>query len=81
MIVKRLEDHIVGKCDMTSTQVSAAQTLLRKTLPDLSAVEHSGEVAHKDVKELSREELLGRIDALREASKAGPGDNQSDPVH
>ena len=34
MIVKRLEDHIPGKIEMTSSQVSAANILNKKTLPD-----------------------------------------------
>ena len=31
-------DHGLGKCDMTTSQVRAAQLVLRKTLPDLKAV-------------------------------------------
>lgn len=42
MIVKRLEDHIVGKCELSATQVQAARTLLSKTLPDIQSVQHSG---------------------------------------
>jgi len=42
-IVNRLSDHIFGKVDMSKTQVAAALGLLRKTLPDLSHTEHSGE--------------------------------------
>ncbi len=41
-IVKRLEDHVLGKVEMTATQVSAALGLLRKAVPDLASVEHSG---------------------------------------
>lgn len=38
MLVNRLTDHVVGKVEMSPTQVRAAEVLLRKTLPDLSAV-------------------------------------------
>lgn len=38
MLVNRLTDHVFGTVEMTSSQVRAAETLLRKTLPDLSAV-------------------------------------------
>ncbi len=38
-IAKRLTKHILGELDMTATQVTAALGLLRKTLPDLAAVE------------------------------------------
>lgn len=41
-IVKRLEDHVLGKVEMSATQVSAALGLLRKSVPDLASVEHSG---------------------------------------
>lgn len=42
-IARRLEDHVLGKVGMTSSQVSAALGLLRKVVPDLSAHEHKGE--------------------------------------
>ena len=38
-ITNRLADHVAGKVDMSPTQVQAALGLLRKTLPDLSAVD------------------------------------------
>lgn len=41
-IAKRLEGHILGKVEMTASQVSAALGLLRKVVPDLSSMEHSG---------------------------------------
>lgn len=33
-IAKRLEEHILGKLDMSSTQVQAALGLLKKVVPD-----------------------------------------------
>jgi hypothetical protein len=39
MLINRLEDHIVGKVDLSATQVTAALGLIRKTLPDLKAIE------------------------------------------
>jgi hypothetical protein len=42
-IVKRLEDHVLGKVEMTASQVTAALGLLRKCVPDLATVEHTGE--------------------------------------
>jgi hypothetical protein len=38
MLINRLQDHALGKCEMTLTQVKAALTVLRKTLPDLKPV-------------------------------------------
>ncbi len=39
MLIRCLQDHVFGKCDMTPSQVSAALVVLRKLLPDLKAVE------------------------------------------
>ena len=37
-LVNRLQDHSNGKVELSTTQVRAAEILLRKTMPDLSAV-------------------------------------------
>lgn len=42
-ILNALLEHVTGDRDMSSTQVSAGIALLKKTLPDLSAVEVSGD--------------------------------------
>ena len=44
MLMNRLKDHVVGKVELSQTQVRAAEILLRKALPDLAAIEHSGDV-------------------------------------
>jgi hypothetical protein len=38
MLAERLMKHVAGEVEMSSTQIRAAEILLRKTLPDLSAV-------------------------------------------
>lgn len=43
-IINRLQEHAFGKVDLSPTQVRAAEVLLRKTLPDLTATELSGSV-------------------------------------
>jgi hypothetical protein len=45
-ILNRLISHAEGNEDMTQTQVTAALGLLKKALPDLSAVSIDGEVKH-----------------------------------
>lgn len=35
-IAKRLEDHVAGKVEMSTSQVTAALGLLKKVVPDLS---------------------------------------------
>ena len=37
MLINRLQDHVLGRCEMTLSQVKAALSVLRKTLPDLKA--------------------------------------------
>jgi hypothetical protein len=41
MLIKRLQDHIDGKVEMSQTQTMAAKTLLDRTLPALSAIEYT----------------------------------------
>lgn len=41
-IVNRLEQHVLGKVEMSASQVSAALGLLRKCVPDLASMEHTG---------------------------------------
>jgi len=45
-IVNRLNKHILADEDiMTTSQVQAARVLLNKVIPDVKAVEHTGEVS------------------------------------
>jgi hypothetical protein len=43
-IINRLTDHGFGKVELSPTQVQALNIVLKKSLPDLQSVEHSGEV-------------------------------------
>jgi hypothetical protein len=77
-LINRLEKHILAEI-MTQSQVTAAIGLLKKTLPDLSAVEHSGEISTNNASELTEAELINRITelegtrAIKGASKAEAG--------
>ena len=42
-IINRLHKCVMGDVTLDAAQVSAAKTLLNKTLPDLSAIQHSGD--------------------------------------
>ncbi len=42
-LINRLTDHALGKLELTPTQVRAIEVLIRKTLPDLQAVQHGGD--------------------------------------
>ena len=48
-IVDRLEKYILGKLEMSPAQVTAALGLLRKVVPDVAHVEHTGEINHNYV--------------------------------
>jgi len=41
-LVNRLTDHVFGKIELTPAQVASAKILLGKSVPDLSAVQLSG---------------------------------------
>jgi len=41
-IINRLTNHILGDLELSSTQVTAALGLIKKTLPDISAVSIEG---------------------------------------
>lgn len=49
VLLQRLQKHALGEIDMTKTQIVAALGLLKKTVPDLSSIEHTGEIRHRDV--------------------------------
>jgi hypothetical protein len=51
-ILNALIEHVEGKREMAATQVSAGIALLRKVMPDLASIEHSGEVITHYVAEL-----------------------------
>lgn len=42
-LINRLQDHALGQVELSPTQIKAVEVLLRKTLPDLSATEFSGD--------------------------------------
>ena len=52
MLINRLRNHAIGRIEMSPTQLRAAEILLRKVVPDLSAVEHTGEITHNYVAEI-----------------------------
>ena len=43
LLLKKLEQHVLNGEEMSATQIRAAEMLLRKTMPDLSAVQLTGE--------------------------------------
>jgi hypothetical protein len=56
-ILNALIEHATGEREMSATQVSAGLGLLRKVLPDLASVEHSGTIETRRSAELTDDEL------------------------
>ena len=54
MLINRLEDHMLGKVELSTTQVRSAEILLKKSLPDLQSIEqhNTGEIETKIVVKL-----------------------------
>lgn len=43
MLINRLERHVNGELELSSTQVAAANILLKKSLPDIASVTVAGD--------------------------------------
>jgi hypothetical protein len=52
LIRNRLMNHLLGKLEMTPTQLQAAKILLDKSVPNLANIDHTGEVTHNFVAQL-----------------------------
>lgn len=59
-LIQALELHALGKIQMSATRIRAAEVVLKKALPDLTAIEHSGFIETPP----TREELLARLTQL-----------------
>jgi len=46
VIIDRLQKHVNGDLEMTSTQVNAANSLLDRSVPKLSQIQHVGDSAN-----------------------------------
>lgn len=42
-LIHRLQQHVMGEVEMTSSQITAAQTLLDRAVPKLSQIQHVGD--------------------------------------
>jgi hypothetical protein len=52
VIIDRLQKHVLGELEMTPTQVAAANSLLDRSVPKLSQIQHVGDEAGGPVKHL-----------------------------
>ena len=58
-LINRLTDHALGTVDLSPTQVRAIEILIKKTLPDLSAITLSGEGEDGEIKTATTIRLVG----------------------
>lgn len=61
MLLNRLQDHVEGKVEMTSTQIRAAEILLKKCLPDLTENTNRNNSGYEE----TLEERLKQIEQAR----------------
>src|SRR5687768_8804304 len=58
MLMRRLNDHVLGKAAMTPSQVQAATYLISQSIgKPAQAIEHSGSIRHQHANEMSEAEL------------------------
>lgn len=53
-LINRLSDHALKDRKLETSQVRAIEVLLKKTLPDLSAMQHSGDKDNPIIHEIRR---------------------------
>lgn len=56
-LVNRLTDHALGEVELSATQIRAIEILLKKSIPDLSSIEVSGD-------EENPLQVVGRIELV-----------------
>jgi len=70
-ILAKLMKHVEGEVEMSATQIRAAEILLKKVLPDLSSIEHKGNVEHRHLTEYSDAELIGFLERAHRRELGG----------
>ena len=77
-LVNRLNNFVNGKIELSPHQVAAALGLIRKTMPDLSAIAHSGALDLRKPEELSDTDLTDIASASRYGTAQAPS-GQEEP--
>jgi hypothetical protein len=75
VVLRRVQNHALGKIAMSATELKAAEILLRKAVPDLKGVEHSGTVNHINYDAVVLGMLNGR------SAEAGDAASAPDTTH
>jgi hypothetical protein len=61
MLLNRLQNHVLGRLEMSKTQIQAAAILLRKTLPDMVATVSEG----RPLDRMNDEQLIAAVNSIR----------------
>ena len=43
VIIDRLQKHVMGKLDLSASQIKAAEALLDRSVPKIAQIQHTGE--------------------------------------
>lgn len=63
-LINRLEKHVLDDLELSTSQVSAALGLIKKTCPDLAAIHNT-----QDAEQKTLEDWLDELDADTEANE------------
>lgn len=75
MLINRLQNHVLGRLEMSKTQLQAAGILLRKTLPDMIAQT----VERRPLEAMADDELLRTLQSIRGyLASVSSGDGMAD---
>jgi hypothetical protein len=78
-LINRLEKHALGELDLSASQIKAIEVLIRKTLPDLSAVtiesDDGKDIPDYDMSRLDDAELDAVERALAKAAVVEAGED------
>ena len=70
LLIRRLMQHSMGEIELKDSQIRSIEILLRKAIPDLKSVEHTGGMTIQHVREMTDEQLY----ALLAGNSSGTAD-------
>jgi hypothetical protein len=81
-LVRVLQEHVFGETELSATQLRAAECLLRKTLPDQSAIAHTGTLELTKPEELTDIALANIASGSRNrVTEAPAGQEEPSELH
>jgi hypothetical protein len=84
-ILDRFQKCAEGKLQLAPDEIKCGEILLRKVMPDLKAVEHSGSIGPKSLREMTDAELYALLESEGErperAALPSAGEGESADLH